>query len=304
MQQDIEDFLATKKAEGLAPDTIRYYEMSLKMLAEQVQEGGTRRWQRVKADQVDSFLAHTKERGLAWSSRERHVVNVRVFFRWMADQGKILSDPSRHVEIPRPTADDRPLLEPPLSEQQVADLFASMPRDSVLDLRNILVLHLLYSAGLRRAEALGLDMSDIDLRSRVLHVRKGKGSKPRTVPIMDGLKNAIKDYKALRRTMVRGPDHGALMLTQRGGRLNKGNIQAIFRNLNKRDAVPGRNLHPHLMRHSIAVHYLRGGMDIRYIQSFLGHDSLESTRIYLRLVPADLRKAYDSAMPEILVRTD
>lgn len=89
----------------------------------------------------------------------------------------------------------------------------------------------------------------------------------------------------------------------RGARDRSGGLPNWIGNLNKSRGVKARHVHAHLLRHSCAVHLLRGGADIRYIQRFLGHESIDSARIYLRLVPADLRKAYEAAMPEVALST-
>ena len=106
---------------------------------------------------------------------------------------------------------------------------------------------------------------------------------------------------ALRRSLLRGPDSGELLVNQRGKRLNKSAFAQVMVRLNRRRGPKFRQVHAHLFRHSIAVHLLRGWADIRYVQAFLGHESLDTTKTYLRLVPADLRKAYDDAMPEVAV---
>jgi len=103
---------------------------------------------------------------------------------------------------------------------------------------------------------------------------------------------------AVRRDLLRGPNHGALFLGVRGRRINLKDLGILMRKVSR---VLGVRVHPHLLRHSIAVHLLRGGADVRYIQHFLGHSSLDTTKIYLRLVPGQLREDYDEAMPEIAV---
>jgi len=106
---------------------------------------------------------------------------------------------------------------------------------------------------------------------------------------------------AVRRTLLKGPDHGALLISQYGRRMAQPSVYGFFDDLNRQRGPDARHLHPHLFRHSIAVHRLRGGADIRYIQAFLGHASLDTTKIYLRLVPGRLKEDYDRAMPEINV---
>jgi integrase/recombinase XerD len=101
------------------------------------------------------------------------------------------------------------------------------------------------------------------------------------------------DFLAVRRELVRGPDSGALLINPYGKRVRTADFQRLLKKLSKR---LGFIVHPHLLRHSIAVHLLRRGADIRIIQQFLGHADLDTTRIYLRMVPGHLREAYDRSM--------
>ena len=159
----------------------------------------------------------------------------------------------------------------------------------------------LYGCGLRRSEVVGLDLSDVDLVARTLLVRDGKGGQNRLLPLPDTAAVAVKDWLALRRTLLRGPDHGELFIGQRGDRLSPDAVNLVFHYLNRRRGPDVRHVYPHLLRHSIAVHLLRGGADVRHIQAFLGHANLDITKIYLRLVPGRLKEEYDQAMPEIYV---
>ena len=115
-----------------------------------------------------------------------------------------------------------------------------------------------------------------------------------------GALGALRDYHAVRRHLVVGPDRGALFLTNRGERIGPFVVQHVLTDLSKRAGLP-RRVHPHLLRHSIAVAMLRGGADIRHVQALLGHASIETTKIYLRMVPGHLREEYDKAMPTIAV---
>jgi site-specific recombinase XerD len=119
---------------------------------------------------------------------------------------------------------------------------------------------------------------------------------------------AVQDYLAVRWTIRKGPDHGALFLTQYGKRLVRGGVYTLFEGLDRQRGPNARRLPPHLLRHSIAVHLLRAGAGVRYIQQLLGHgrghpahpavpQDLETTKVYLRLVPGQLREDYDKAMP-------
>ena len=183
----------------------------------------------------------------------------------------------------------------------MAGIIDGLPRASVYDLRAVCLLELLYGCGLRISEALNLDLDDLDLHRRTVLIRESKHDQTRLVPLPRTAKSSLQAYLSLRKALVIGPDRGALFLTQQGRRWAIGSIYVIFRRLNDQGLCAGRTLHPHIFRHSIAVHLLRRGADIRYIQQFLGHASLDTTKIYLRLVPGHLKEDYEAAMPEIEV---
>ena len=136
------------------------------------------------------------------------------------------------------------------------------------------------------------------IRERQVLIHDGKGSKPRVVPLFKGGAGALKDYLALRRTLLRGPDTGILFLSERGTRLDSSTFCRWLRGWAKKTI--GRPVNPHLLQHSIAVHLLRGGADIRHVQELLGHRQLETTKVYLRMTPGHLRAEYEAAMPELV----
>jgi len=145
------------------------------------------------------------------------------------------------------------------------------------------------------------DLDDVSFSRRLVVVRDGKGGRNREVNLMKGTAATVKDYLAVRRTLLHGPDFGALFLNRKGKRLQDYVIGGVLREISKKRPKGLPRLHPHLFRHSIAVHLLHGGADVRHVQMFLGHASLETTKIYLRMVPGRLREDYDAAMPEIAV---
>lgn len=179
-------------------------------------------------------------------------------------------------------------------EEQVAALFATVGRTSIVDLRIRLHLELMYSCALRNSETVDLDVGDVNLDNRTVLVRDGKGGKARMLPMVASTLSAAADYLALRRELLRGPDPGALLLNVSGKRIPNHWMQNHLRQLSK---TIGFHVFPYLLRHSITVHLLRRGADFRHIQQFLGHADLETTKVYLRLVPGQLREEYDKAMP-------
>lgn len=300
MNDHIDDFLRQRAAEGASPASIKGYRFRFKLLCQFALEKGIRRWPDMKVADLDPFPRWLRrKRGLAFSSTQSILFTTQQFFEWLARQGRVMSNPARYLRL-RARADDKPLPKAPLSEQDVANILSALPRRNVRDLRNIALIELLYSAGLRISEALALNLSDIDLSQKVIFVKSAKGCKPRDIPIVRGLNLALSDYLALRRSLLCGPDNGVLLLSTSGRRFSEHSARQLMRKINRLN-VCKRNVHAHLFRHSIAVHLLRGGADIRYIQQFLGHELLETTKIYLRLVPTDVEVAYHAAMPQFVV---
>ena len=294
----IDQFLRQGQAEGWRERTVEQYRKRLLALVTYLRERGGVRAADVRPADLDGYILWMQRRGTKEATRSAAAWTIRSFFRWLTQTGKVLSSPAH--DIARPRDEELELPPPPLDEAEVGALLDGMPRRHVVDYRNRLHLELLYGCGLRASESITLNLPDLDLDRATVRVT-GKGGKERVLPLPRGVMGALRDYLALRRSLLRGPDEGALLLSQRTGcRLDEGTFRNWMRGLN-RARRGAKRVHPHLLRHSIAVHLLRGGADIRHVQEFLGHSSLETTKIYLRLVPGRLKEDYDNAMPEIAV---
>lgn len=285
-------YLARRAAGSFRPATVKIQRQVLGRFVAWLTTQGHQRWSTVSGAQVDAFLLHLAETGWRASSRTTAANALRRFGGWLVEVGAVLRNPMADLRLPDP--DEDPLPPAPLSEEQVVAVFATVGRASVVDFRIRLHLELLYSCALRNAEAVHLDVTDLDLKARTVLVRDGKGGKDRLVPMVASAVNTAEDYLVLRRELLKGPDHGALLLAHSGRRLPMSWMQDYLARLSR---TIGFRVFPHLLRHSIAVHLLRKGADVRYIQQFLGHMSLDTTKVYLRLVPGQLREDYDKAMP-------
>jgi site-specific recombinase XerD len=152
-----------------------------------------------------------------------------------------------------------------------------------LDLRNRALLELLYSGGLRSAEAVGLDLADVDFEREAVHVR-GKGGKERVVPLGEEAAHHLSRYlRDARPALARGAE-SAVFLSAHGRRLDTSTVRRILR-------------HPHRLRHAFATHLLEGGADLRVIQELLGHSSLSTTQVYSHVDARRLRRVYDRSHP-------
>lgn len=288
----IDAYLAERAAGDLAARSVAHHRYLLRRAAAMLAQQGHRRWASVRGTDLDAVILELADQELSRCTLDAYAWSLRGFGAWLARTGAVLRDPAANLAVR--SDDEMPLPPPPLSEAQVVALIDSVPRHTVVDLRTRLHLELLYACGLRNIEAVHLDVADLDLRERTLLVREGKGGRTRIAIVLASLRAAAEEYLAVRRLLLKGPDHGALLLSPTGRRLGGWWMQRWLAGQSQRLGV---RVHPHLLRHSIAVHLLQRGADVRHIQDFLGHRSLDTTKIYLRLVAGHLREAYDTAMP-------
>jgi site-specific recombinase XerD len=173
----------------------------------------------------------------------------------------------------------------------------------LVGIRDRAVLELLYSTGLRRAEIVALDLTDVDLTDCIVIVRSGKGGKDRIVPLGETAAEALVNYLTKARSMfLKHPGVTALLLGRRNGRhpggqrLGPGSILDIVKRAALRSEI-GKRITPHMFRHSFATHLLRAGADLRHVQEMLGHNRIDTTETYTHLDVTDLSAAHAKAHP-------
>jgi site-specific recombinase XerD len=187
-------------------------------------------------------------------------------------------------DIPLAPKRGRRLPDAPKRDEVEAIVEAAGETGGALALRNRALLELVYSAGLRSAEAVGLDLGDVDFEQEHVHVRKGKGAKERIVPLGEEAAHWVGRYlREARPTLARGAA-SALFLSARGRRLDTSTLRRL---------AP----HPHRLRHAFATHLLEGGADLRTIQELMGHSSLSTTQVYSAVSARRLRRVYDRSHP-------
>jgi site-specific recombinase XerD len=167
---------------------------------------------------------------------------------------------------------------------EIEHVLEALEGDGPVALRNRALVELVYSAGLRSAEAVGLDLGDVDFEQELVHVRRGKGGKERVVPLGEEAALWLGRYLREARPSLAAGANDALFLSARGRRLDTSTLRRI---------VP----HPHRLRHAFATHLLDGGADLRTIQELLGHSSLSTTQVYSHVDPRHLRRVYDRSHP-------
>jgi integrase/recombinase XerD len=251
---------------------------------------------------VLDFLAALREGdgehpALSATSAARTVVAVRGFHKFAVADGLASADPSAGVRPPTPA---KRLPKALALGDVLAILEAAGSPGTVLALRDRALLEMLYGAGARISEVVGLDVDDVDLATGTVLLR-GKGSKERIVPFGSYAGEAVRAYltRARPELVAAGKGIPALFLNARGGRLSRQSAWTVIVRSAERAGVDAE-VSPHTMRHSFATHLLEGGADIRVVQELLGHASVTTTEIYTKVTIDSLREVYAASHPRAL----
>jgi site-specific recombinase XerD len=297
MSGDIKRYLNRQKTLGRSDKTLSSYEWRLQKLRDILKSQTNNKrdsFRDVTIEDIKNFQDHLQASGNSYATRRAIMATVKHFFAWLHESGKILADPAANIPLEKKR---EPELEMPPSETEVADMLESVqPGRYSHNLRRA-ILELIYGCGLRRSEVTKIRLDQIDLARSLLLIR-GKGDKERIVPIPDGTMRFLDLYLASRHTTTTSTDAtDILFLKESGEPINTAFIDNLFAWLRQRTKT---TIHAHLLRHAFAVHLLRNGADVRVLQELLGHESIDDTARYLRLVKEDVKTAYDAAMEEIL----
>ncbi len=281
--------------EGLSPRTLEAYAGDLAHLRRHLAVRGIDDLARVGREDLASF-AHTLDaEGLAPRSRARRLVAVRRLLRFAREAGTLEMDPLDSLRAPRQPQ----RLPRTLAAEEVAALIAAARSEAPTGWRDVAMIELLYGAGLRVSELVGLPLSGIDRVGGLLRVI-GKGRKERVVPLGELAGRALDDYLERGRPALvgarRGHEH-AVFLTARGRPMTRQNFWKRLREHAIRAGLDADRVSPHVLRHAFATDLLEGGADLRAIQSMLGHADLSTTEIYTHVSRARLRATVESLHP-------
>jgi integrase/recombinase XerC len=300
---DVEEYLRhLAKERDVSPNTVKAYERDLSefvaYLGSYYGTGGWS-WEGVDRLAMRGFLAHLSRKGVGKRTMARTLSGVRSFYRWMHRNEMVESNPARAVGAPKldkylPGYLDRAQIELLF---QMAEVRAM--EGNFTDVRNLAILELFYSTGMRLSELQGLSRGDLDLVSQQAKVR-GKGRKERIVPVGDHAALALRNYEAKRDDLLRnrrtGVDRTAFFLSRIGKRIGVRMVQKLVSDfLAQIDEDAGLSVHS--LRHTFATHLLDAGADLRAVQELLGHSSISTTQIYTHTSVERLKQVYQKAHP-------
>lgn len=281
------DFLRIEKQ--VSPHTLSNYQRQLKAICALFTQAEILDWQSVDVQAVRWMVAQShKQQGLGAKSVGLRLVALRQFLAFLVEKGTLSHNVAIGIKSPKAPKH----LPKNIDAEQVAQLLNSDSHDP-LDLRDLAMMELMYSSGLRLSELQGLNLGDLDLTVGEVKVL-GKRSKERIVPIGSKAIAAIQRWLNVREQFK--PHNNALFLNKKGGRLAHRSIQAMMEKWGKQQGLTS-HLHPHKLRHSFATHLLEASSDLRAVQELLGHSDLSTTQIYTHLDFQHLAKIYDAAHP-------
>lgn len=295
-----------EKERDVSPHTLAAYRRDLASFSAYLatnRPAGVAAWEEVDRLEIRGFLGYLARRGLSRRSTARALSAVRGFYRFLHRNELIAVNPARGVGAPKldrhlPAWLDRPQVDRLFDAAQVRAW-----EGRFTDVRNLAILELFYSTGMRLSELVGLNRADLDLVSQQVKV-KGKGRKERIVPVGDHAMLALRNYDAKRDELVGQlggrADRYAVFLSSRGKRLGARAVQlAVGKALESVDGAAGGDsgLSTHSLRHTFATHLLDAGADLRAVQELLGHASVSTTQIYTHTSIERLKEVHRKAHP-------
>jgi integrase/recombinase XerD len=287
-------FLAFEK--GASTNTIAAYGKDLRQLKDYLGSRGVHSWESVRRSNIQDFILHLKNvHRYSEASRARKVAAVRSFFAFLAAEGAISANPTDGLTAPRVGKTIPKTLTP-----EEVDKLLEQPNHSSTPwaIKDRAMLELLYATGMRVTELVSLDLDNLHLHPGSSYVRcVGRGAKERSIPIHDPAYVVLAAYlEGTRPLLVRERNERALFVNRRGKRLTRQGFWLALKGYAKL-ANLGKEITPHTLRHSFAVHMLRGGMSLRNVQEMLGHANISTTQIYTHLSSNQVRVVYERAHP-------
>lgn len=280
-----EKFINEKKS-YCEEKTITYYEENLTKFIEYVSD------QDLTRDIYINYIYELRKRGIKNTSIRTYCRAIKAFSNWLLENEYIEKDITFKVKLPR---EDKNIVIP-LSEDEVIKLddviMIPVFSDTILYLRNALIIHLMLDGGLRKSEVINLNVNDIDVDKNVIYINNSKYNKSRVIPLSSVIKNLYNAYLIDREYSDIGLlNNTPLLIKADDKRITSDTIKSLFRRLKKQSGI--ERIHPHLLRHTFATSYLMQGGNLEQLRIILGHSDYNVTRHYLHLAASNKLLNYD-----------
>jgi integrase/recombinase XerD len=290
----LKEFITYLQVEkGLARHTLESYRRDLDRLQTWANKNGEEVSELARED-LRKWIASLSREGLAPASIARAVSATRGFFKFLMLDGHIKSHPAEDLDTPQRFA----YLPKFLTEDEIDRLFAAPDVSTPEGIRDRALLEIMYAAGLRVSELVGLKQADVDLLAGLV-VCHGKGNKERRVPLGKSAIHWLQQYAAVKAGY--GKQTSPFVFLHRGRPFTRQFAWSMIKRHAEKAGI--RNVSPHTLRHSFATHLLQHGADSRSVQALLGHSDISTTQIYTHITDLHLRSAYDRHHPRARVKS-
>lgn len=284
------NYLTVEK--GLALKTVKAYAGDLDFFLVFLDTHAITDLSQIDTAVILTYVIELRKTGRHARTRARHLVAIRGFFKYLTQSNMLRSNPAKRIDLPK-TGLKLPEV---LNIRQVGDLIAAPDRELPKGLRDAAMLELLYAAGLRVSELIGLEVTAINLEAGFVRVL-GKGSKERIVPIGRKAIDCLRSYlDQARPRLLKGLTSRYLFIGHRAKPMTRQGFWKLFRRYTLQAGLPGRAT-PHSLRHSFASHLLEGGADLRAVQVMLGHVDISTTQIYTHVAQKRLIEIHQKYHP-------
>ncbi len=283
------DYLTNQKANSV--NTRESYLRDTLYFLEYLSDTGT---DPLQADEqtVQGYVDHLHELKRSPTTISRNLASVRCFYKFLIFRGLVENNPAKGIKLEK-TVKKLPQV---LSGEEIELLLAQPDITEPKGCRDKAMLELLYATGIRASELINLNIKDLNLRSGVLYCRGSKGV--RSIPVYPSAVVAVSDYIYRMRGLITGPESGdALFVNLNGGRLTRQGFWKIVKGYATEAGIT-KEITPHTLRHSFALHLLENGASVKDIQTMMGHADISSTQVYVQLLDSHVKQVYNNCHPK------
>ena len=287
--------LATLRLKKYSPHTIDLYADQLKRFGEWLELQPMNDLRQLTKTHLLAYQAHVRKQPIKPETQALRIRAIKRLFGHLIESGKLVIDPTEGIqEISRRNRLPRPVLTP----TEINRLLDAPNTSLRYGIRDRALIEVLYATGVRVGELEKMTVHHVDLDAQTLQVRHAKGGRPRVVPLGKNATKWLKEYltQVRPRLAKRRPFERMLFIVRGGAPMGQTAIRELLRNYAKTAKIK-KTVTPHILRHTCATHLLQRGADIRMIQQLLGHIRLQSTTIYTRVVPLDVKATHTKTHP-------
>lgn len=283
-------FLINRKARNLSKQTLFWYDLYLKNF---IQHLGNRDIGSIQGSDIEQYFIFRREQPKTRDITVRDIYKVlRVFFNFLIDEEYIVRDPMKRIRQPK----IRQKIMRTFSKQEIQKILGSFDRNEFFGLRDYLIMCCFFATGMRKAELIGLKLSDISITTDMIKVM-GKGSRDRMVPIGRTLRRIILQYLNQREEYLSGYYCNYFIVSQRKTQLTHHGMNCLFQRIKRNLGASGERFSPHTWRHTFAKNYLLNGGDVFSLQKILGHSDIATTKKYIALNDKEIKIQHSKFNP-------